>query len=87
MSQPHPTIPGVTVEMVVDRFNKEIEVRVLSLTDAPYHPVFIRAIPDPRFGSSIESLSLNIRPEHAETISAMIRDQAAWLAEQNGGAE
>lgn len=27
------------------------------------------------------------QPEYTETVIAMIRDQAAWLAEQNGGAE
>lgn len=86
MSQPHPTIPGVTVLEYTERDwfdsnRKRINVRARRLF----------------FGDYGFSVYTNVRNrdlvvdafpiKHAETAIAMIRDQASWLAEQNGGAE
>lgn len=80
MSQPHPTIPGVTVTMHES-------------PDGPRDPVMFRRLQD-RLGNVIIASSLgfwtcanSVRDDHTSSVLEMIRDQAAWLAEQNGGAE
>lgn len=78
MSQPHPTIPGVTVRPY--RFDHN--VRVL---ESP--PWLVYAWPDTGTVTLDIDYDDELSRDQAETLSAAIRDQAAWLAEQNGGSE
>lgn len=81
MSQPHPTIPGVTVEV---HSAPGIELRTLrhesglslTATCTDRHRLISAT-------GSHELVDISL----IDTLVALIRGQAAWLAEQNGGAE
>lgn len=89
MSQTHPMIPGVHVSEYTardwfDSSGKRIKVRARRLSfeygDDRSCTVYTNA--------RSQTVVVDFFPvEHTETVINMIRDQASWLADQNGGAE
>jgi len=86
MTSQHPTIPGVRVREYTERDwfdhnGKRISVRARRLVFGDYEFTVYTNVRN-------RDLVVDAFPiKHTETVIAMIRDQQAWLAEQNGGAE
>jgi hypothetical protein len=81
MSQPHPTIPGVTVEPKSYNNLPAISLRMdqaAVFAECHNHSVEI---------CTTDDICIDFYLDDAKMLGASITFAAAWLAEQNGGAE
>lgn len=82
MSAPHPTIPGVSVVHCTS-WRRVLLFDGQETTEIEAYPRFnsisIKTLPHRPENTNFHA----IHPADAETVCSMIRDQAAWLSEQD----